>query len=76
MALDASYEGLPGEVDMMGIFETIGMAYTILATTVFTLEVIYCCAKGISTLRHHLARGQGAEERRKDAKRPMIKLQG
>ena len=60
----------------MNIFETIGLAYTILATTVFTLEVIYCCAKGIGALRHLLARGAGADERRKDAKRPLIKMQG
>ena len=75
MDSDAFFEGLTGEVDM-NIFETIGLAYTILATTVFTLEVIYCSAKGIGTLRHLLERGQGGEEQRRDAKRPMIKLQG
>jgi hypothetical protein len=62
----------------LNIFETIGMAYTILATSIFTIEVIYCSVKGMNALRHLLARGQGGEERRKSAdpnKRPIIKLQ-
>jgi hypothetical protein len=61
----------------VSIFETIGMAYTILATTIFTVELIYCSAKGLSSLRHLLARGQGAPERRGSAdasKRHVVKL--
>ena len=48
----------------MTIFETIGIAYTILATTFFTIELIYCAVKGVHNLRHLLARGQGGPERR------------
>ncbi len=48
----------------MNIFETMGLGYTILATTLFTIELICCSAKGLSALRHLLARGQGAPEKR------------
>ena len=44
-----------------------GLAYTILATTIFTIQLIYCSAKGLNNLRHLLARGQGSDERRKSA---------
>jgi hypothetical protein len=59
------------------IFETIGIAYTILATTLFTVELIYCSAKGLNNLRHLLARGQGGEERRAPTspeKRQLVKM--
>jgi hypothetical protein len=61
----------------LNIFETIGVAYTILATAIFTIELIYCSAKGLGALRHLLSRGQGGEERRKSelTKRQIIKLQ-
>lgn len=61
----------------MSIFETIGVAYTILATSLFTVELIYCSAKGLNNLRHLLARGQGGEERRKSMdrnKNPLVKM--
>jgi hypothetical protein len=62
----------------LSIFETIGMAYTILATTLFTVELIYCSAKGLNNLRHLLARGAGGEERRKSAETkktsPLLKI--
>ena len=48
----------------MNIFETMGFGYTILATTLFTIELICCSAKGFNALRHLLARGQGAPEKR------------
>ena len=48
----------------MNIFETMGLCYTILATTLFTIELICCSAKGLNTLRHLMARGQGAPEKR------------
>ena len=48
----------------MNIFETIGFGYTILATAIFTVQLVYCSAKGLNSLRHLLARGQGGEERR------------
>ena len=48
----------------MNIFETMGLGYTILATTLFTIELICCSAKGLNALRHLLARGQGAPEKR------------
>jgi hypothetical protein len=48
----------------LNIFETMGLCYTILATTLFTIELICCSAKGLSALRHLLARGQGAPEKR------------
>jgi hypothetical protein len=50
----------------VSIFETIGIVYTILATTLFTVELVYFSAKGLNNLRHLVARGQG-EERRKSA---------
>ena len=62
----------------MNIFETIGIGYVILATAVFTLELVYCAVKGVSALRHLLARGQGAPERRgvgDTSKRHLMKLQ-
>ena len=60
----------------MTIFETIGIAYTILATTFFTVELIYCSVKGVSNLRHYMARGQGAPERRgsPESKRSLLKI--
>ena len=59
----------------MTIFETIGIAYTILATTFFTIELIYCAVKGVSNLRHLLARGQGGPERRGSGeKRTVLKI--
>jgi hypothetical protein len=61
----------------LNIFETIGLAYTILATSIFTIELIYCAAKGLNALRHLLHRGQGGDEKRKGelTKRQIIKLQ-
>ena len=53
----------------MSIFETIGIVYTILATTLFTVQLVYCSAKGLNNMRHLLARGSGGEERRKSADR-------
>jgi uncharacterized membrane protein YbaN (DUF454 family) len=53
----------------LSIFETIGIVYTILATTLFTVQLVYCSAKGLNNLRHLLARGSGGEERRKSAER-------
>jgi hypothetical protein len=49
----------------LSIFETIGVAYVILATALFTVELIYCSVKGFSAMRHLLSRGQGGEEKRK-----------
>lgn len=51
----------------MSFFETIGFGYTILAAVVFTVEVIYCAAKGVSVLRHFVERGRGGAERRASA---------
>jgi hypothetical protein len=48
----------------LNVFETIGIAYVILATALFTLELVYCSVKGIGTLRHLLDRGSGGPERR------------
>jgi hypothetical protein len=61
----------------LNIFETIGIGYVILATAVFTLELVYCAVKGVSALRHLLSRGQGAPERRgagDTGKRHLVKL--
>jgi hypothetical protein len=49
----------------LSIFETIGVAYVILATALFTVELIYCSVKGLNNLRHLLSRGQGGDEKRK-----------
>jgi hypothetical protein len=66
---------------VLSFFETIGFGYTILATVVFTVQVIYCAAKGVGVLRHFVERGQGGPERRASAnppaetnKRPVIKI--
>ena len=56
----------------MSIFETIGIAYVILATTLFTVELIYCAAKGLNSLRHLLARGQSGAERRKSVEGKFV----
>ena len=56
------------------IFETIGIAYTILATTFFTIELIYCAVKGVNNLRHLLARGQGGPERRGASEKKLLKI--
>ena len=48
----------------MSFFEMIGFGYTILATAIFTVEVIYCAAKGVKVLKHFVERGQGGPERR------------
>jgi uncharacterized membrane protein YbaN (DUF454 family) len=60
----------------LSIFETIGIAYTVLATTLFTVEVVYCSAKGLNNLRHLLARGQNGEEKRKSqgGKSSLLKI--
>ena len=68
----------------MSFFEAIGFGYTILATVVFTAEVIYCAAKGVGLLRHYMERGRGGPEKRAsatmsapasaDAKRNVMKI--
>jgi hypothetical protein len=58
----------------LSIFETIGIAYTVLATTFFTIELAYCAVKGVKNLRHLLARGQGAPERRGSEKKNLLKI--
>jgi hypothetical protein len=61
----------------LSIFETIGVGYVILATAVFTVELVYCSIKGVNNLRHLLDRGAGGEERRKSADRnkaPLVKI--
>ena len=58
----------------LNIFESIGIAYTVLATTFFTVELVYCAVKGVKNLRHLLARGQGAPERRSSEKKNLLKI--
>jgi hypothetical protein len=58
----------------LNIFETIGIAYTILATTFFTIELAYCAVKGVNNLRHLLSRGSGAPERRGDSKKNVMRI--
>ena len=79
MPMSTSYrQHFKEEVGVLSIFETIGVAYVILATTLFTFELIYCSAKGLNNLRHLLARGAGGEERRKSGqdskKSPLVKI--
>jgi hypothetical protein len=45
----------------VNIFEAIGVAYAILATTVFTAQLIYCCVKGLSNIQRLIERGQAEE---------------
>ena len=45
----------------MNIFETIGVAYAILATTLFTVQLVYFCTRGVNTLQRLVARGQKEE---------------
>jgi hypothetical protein len=58
----------------LNIFESIGIAYTVLATTFFTVELAYCAVKGVKNLRHLLARGQGAPERRGGSEKKLLKI--
>jgi hypothetical protein len=61
----------------LNIFETIGIGYTILATTFFTIELAYCTVKGVNNLRHLLNRGGGAPEKRgssEPSKKNIMKL--
>jgi hypothetical protein len=59
----------------LNIFESIGIAYTVLATTFFTVELAYCAVKGVRNLRHYVARGQGAPERRGSSdKKNLLKI--
>lgn len=74
---DVTLLNLHGET-ALNIFETIGIGYTILATTFFTIELAYCTVKGVNNLRHLLNRGQGAPERRgspeSSSKKNIMKL--
>jgi cytoskeletal protein CcmA (bactofilin family) len=45
----------------VNIYEAIGVGYTILATTLFTALLIYCCLKGLNRIWRLLARGQAEE---------------
>jgi hypothetical protein len=56
---------------VLSFFETIGFGYTVLATLVFTVQVIYCAAKGFGVLRHFVERGRGGPERRVSANMPV-----
>ena len=66
----------------MSLFEAVGFGYTVLATLVFTAQVIYCAAKGVSVLRHYVARGRGGPESRaaapaaadNNSKRSVLKI--
>ena len=62
----------------MNIFEAIGVCYTILATTIFTAQLIYCCMMGVNNLRRWITRGQAEEsldlERAASIKRELAKV--
>ncbi|HYR90622.1 MAG TPA: hypothetical protein VE422_41545 [Terriglobia bacterium] len=45
----------------MNIYEAIGVAYTILATAIFTVEVAYFCVRELGNLRRLIARGYAEE---------------
>jgi hypothetical protein len=65
----------------VSFYETVGFGYTILATVVFTVQVIYCAIKGLGVIRHYIERGRGGPDRRaantssvETSKRPVIKI--
>ena len=57
----------------MNIYEAIGVAYTILATALFSVEVIYFCVRELGNIRRLVTRGQAEEsidlERSSDKKK-------
>lgn len=62
----------------VNIYEAIGVAYTILATAVFSVEVIYFCVRELGNLRRLIARGQAEEsldlERSESIKKKLAKV--
>ena len=62
----------------VNIYEAIGVAYTILATSLFTVEVIYFCVRALGHLRRLIARGQAEEsmdlERSDSLKKELLKV--
>ena len=62
----------------MNIYETIGLAYIILATTMFTAQLVYLCIDGVKNMRRWVERGQAEEnqdlERADSIKRELANL--
>jgi hypothetical protein len=62
----------------VNIYEAIGVAYTILATTVFTLGVMYFLVKELGNIRRLIARGEVEEifdlERPEKIKKKLAKI--
>ena len=62
----------------MNVYEAIGVGYNILATTIFTAQLAYFCAKGLGNMRRPIERGQTEEtqdlERAGSIRRQMAKV--
>ncbi len=63
----------------MNIYEAIGILYPIIATTVFTAEVVYFSIKGLSYTHRLILRGQVEEnsdlQRSESIKRELAKVE-
>jgi hypothetical protein len=45
----------------VSIYEAIGIAYTILATALFSAQLVYVCVQGLNHVRRLIERGQAEE---------------
>ena len=45
----------------MSLYETLGIAYVIVGTVLFTSEVIYCATKGLAYMQRLIQRAQTEE---------------
>jgi len=45
----------------MSIYEAVGICYVIIGTAAFTVQVIYCAAKGLGYIQRLIQRAQAEE---------------
>ena len=62
----------------MNVYEAIGITYTILATALFTAQLVYFCVQGLTIARRLIERGQKEEtldlRRSESTKRELMKV--
>ena len=63
----------------MSIYETIGIGYAFIATTVFTAQLIYLGIKGLAYIQRLILRGQAEEnldlQRSESIKRELAEVE-
>ena len=63
----------------MSIYEAIGIGYPLIATTVFTVELIYFSVQGLNYMHRLIRRGQAEEnldlQRSESIRRELSKVQ-